>query len=45
MTKRLNIVGALRQQKQRVVKMIDFSFTEEQQLFRESVKEWLSKNP
>ena len=44
MTKRLNIVGALRQQKQRVAKMIDFSFTEEQQLFRESVKEWLSKN-
>ncbi len=24
--------------------MIDFSFTEEQQLFRESVKEWLAKN-
>ncbi len=24
--------------------MIDFSFTEEQQLFRESVKDWLSKN-
>lgn len=24
--------------------MIDFSFTEEQQLFRESIKEWLGKN-
>jgi len=24
--------------------MIDFSFSEEQELFRESVREWLSKN-
>ena len=24
--------------------MIDFSFTEEQELFREAIKEWLAKN-
>jgi len=24
--------------------LIDFSFTEEQELFREAVREWLSKN-